>query len=197
MSNVAHINAVSDLRRRAEEQLDRIAFVEHATHLLPLALRLRRHQPLFDRHDLFLAFENNPHDRHPGIYLLKRNRSAGCRIWICYDQFRIDSYSQSSWADDARNSPHCLFSRELSIDLAIAEQSIVIMLQRGEIIFGNGYIPGALTTDLEGALRALPNINQRQPAALPPPTIELKAVEVKPRTPPVLRAVPLLRKPLR
>jgi len=195
MANVPTINNISRLRERAENQLDRIAYIEMATHLIPLGKRLQRHTHLLDRHDLFVAFENDPRSRHPGLYLLKRNHSTGARIWVCYNTIRIDAHGQSTWNSDVYTPAYRLFCRDLSIDLDVAEQAIVTILERDELIFGTGYLSGILTTDLNGALRALPDSHQ-PPPTLPSPVVELKSIEVKPVTPAALRPVALPCKPL-
>src|SRR5438105_3338720 len=107
MANVPFINDISMFRQRAEDQLDRVAYIEHATHLIPLGKRLQRHAALLDQHDLYVVWENDPADRHPGLYLLKKNHCAWVRIWICYNTIRVDAENRSAYYNyDNPHWPH-------------------------------------------------------------------------------------------
>ena len=198
-----------DARIQAEKLVDRFSCLEHLCHLVPLGQRLRQHHDLLAQHDLYIAIENDPSRRFPGLYILKRDHSRWCHVWVCGGGFRLDSgdwnYSYGSYGD---TNWHYSTDRDvdLSLDLDIAERAIVTRLERNQLRLGTRYLPNNLTTDLDNVL---PHVTANRPSALPAP-VELKAIEVKPvaleakavavsirpGTPATLRPVALAPKPL-
>ena len=172
----------------AEDRLRHARNAEHAHKLVDLARRLHARAREFRRNDLFLAFHLNA--GAPALYLVRRDHTAWCRVWWCWNAFRLDA-DDPPWTD-------CSFSRvermkrDLSGDPEIAERAILEILNRGQLVLGRAYLPGDLLTIDDRLFRELP---AQTPLALPPPTIEATAVAVRPAAPAGLRPVPLRNQP--
>lgn len=87
----SYVDDISAARMRAEQQHDRIQYLEHACHLVALGQRLRRYKRLLDRHDLYVAFQDDPAYRYPGLYLVRKDHTRWARIWVCAGGFRLDA----------------------------------------------------------------------------------------------------------
>ena len=179
------------LRQHLERELEHARAVEQAYTLAALAKRLHGHRKLFARHNLFLAFKAA--DKYPAIYVIRRDHSAWFKIWWCADALRADAYNSFSSSSDW----HEVMDVRLTANLDFAERCLIGMLERGELRFGNAYLPGDLH-ELDHV--SVPELSARPVPALPPPTtppptIEAQAVEVRTPAPHGLRAVPLAAQP--
>lgn len=175
------------VRQQLERELEHARAVEHAYTLAALAKRLHGHRKLFARHNLFLAFKAE--DKYPAIYIIRRDHRTWCRIWYCHSTLRLD-------ADNRGYSGTADWSEVMKVDLTanvdLAERCLLGMLERGELRFGNAYLPGDLH-ELDRV--SVPEDSVRPVAALPSPAIEAQATEVRTPAPHGLRAVPLAPQP--
>ena len=123
-------------RRRAEDELERARAMEIASKMTALAKRILQRGDLLRRHHLIVAAHD---DRtYPAIYLVKRDHRAWCHIWWCFNSFRFEAGERSP------TGPSAVMDRNLSGDVDMAAECVIVMLERDEVGFGSHYLPGDL-----------------------------------------------------